>query len=95
MGTITMTEFNQQVSAVARRVVEEGETVRVTNRGRVVLRIVPEPQARGDVLESLISAGLASKPEREHRPIGPREPVALSRDLDELLAEVNADVDLA
>lgn len=89
-----MTEFNQQVSAVARRVVEHGETVRVTNRGRVVLRLVPEPQPTGDVLEALVSSGLASPPETDHRAIGRRKPVKLSRDIDELINEVNADVDL-
>ncbi len=91
MGTVTMTELNQKVSAVTRRVVELGETVQVTNRGRVVLRLVPEPQSTGSNLDTLIAAGVATPPTARHRPIGDRAPVPLSGDLDDILREVNAD----
>ncbi|WP_336662659.1 type II toxin-antitoxin system Phd/YefM family antitoxin [Leucobacter sp. USHLN154] len=91
MKSITMTEFNQRVSSVARNAIERGETVRVTNRGRVVLRLVPEPVSSGDPIDELVAAGLASAPRRGHRPIGHRSPVRLSRDLDELIAEVSDD----
>lgn len=93
MGTVTMTEFNQQVSAVTRRVTELGETIRVTNRGRVVLRLIPEPQTTGSVLDALVTTGLAAAPSQQHRSIGQRQPVRLSRDLGEILDEVNADVE--
>ena len=86
-----MTEFNQRVSSVTREVIERGETIRVTNRGRAVLRLVPEPVRSGDPLEELISAGVASAPRRRHRAIGRRSPVQLSRDLDELIAETRDD----
>lgn len=89
-----MTEFNQRVSAVTREVVESGEPVRVTNRGRAVLRLVPEPTAPADPLETLIAAGQASAPRRTPRPLSGRKPVELSRDLDELIAEVSGDADI-
>ena len=93
MVTVTMTQFNQQVSSITRRVVEQGETVRVTNRGRVVLRLVPEPAQSGDSLAVLISAGLGAAPTKKHARIGQRAPVPLSRDLDEILRDVNADAE--
>ena len=94
MNVVSMTEFNQHVSAITRRVVEQGETIQVTNRGRVVLRLVPEPAATDDALQSAIAGGLADAPTRQHRTIGTRRPVPLSRNLDDVLAEVNADVEL-
>lgn len=94
MGTITMTEFNQQVSAVARRVVEQGETVRVTNRGRVVLRLVPEPESSGEALEALVASGLATGPTSAHQPRVGRERVEISKDLDELLEETRSDASI-
>jgi prevent-host-death family protein len=93
MQTITMTELNQRVSEVTRQVTQSGESVRVTNRGRAVLRIVPEPAVSEDPLASLISQGLASPPSRPRSRYGGRSPVKLSRDLDELIAEARADVE--
>ncbi len=43
MRTVTMTEFNQRVSAITREVTETGEPVQITNRGTVVLHIAPGP----------------------------------------------------
>jgi len=86
-----MTEFNQRVSLVAREVIESGEAIRVTNRGRAVLRLVPEPQGDRGALDTLISSGLATPAGRSHQMIGRREPIALSRSLDDVLTEVNAD----
>lgn len=94
MKTISMTEFNQRVSAVTREVVETGEPLRVTNRGRAVLRLVPEPVIADDPLAALIAEGLASPPRRKHRPARDRAPIELSHDLDELLAEVDGDVEI-
>ncbi len=88
-----MTEFNQRVSAIARRVIEQGETIRVTNRGRVVLRIVPEPPYE-DSLAGLVDSGQAVAPSGPHRKRAGRAPVRLSRDLDALLDETRADAEL-
>lgn len=89
-----MTELNQQVSAVTREVVETGEPVRVTNRGRVVLRLVPEPHGEQGPLGALVSSGLATPPRREHRRGTHRVPVSLSRPIDDLLDEVNRDAEI-
>ncbi|WP_035280128.1 type II toxin-antitoxin system Phd/YefM family antitoxin [Brevibacterium album] len=94
MKTITMTEFNQRVSAVVSEAIARGETVQVTKHGRAVLRLVPETPAGEDPVQSLIDSGLASAPRRAHSPIGARPPVPLTHDLDDLIAAVNADADV-
>ncbi|MFT4202059.1 type II toxin-antitoxin system Phd/YefM family antitoxin [Gordonia sp. (in: high G+C Gram-positive bacteria)] len=93
MKTITMTEFNQRVSAVTREVIERGEAVRVTNRGRVVLRVVPEPVGAASGVEALIEAGLANRPKRPHARWAGRPSVVLSRSVEELLDEVRGDTE--
>lgn len=85
-----MTELNQRVSAITRRVVEQGETIRVTNRGRVVLRLIPEPSGEHS-LDALIASGEATPPTGRHRRRSGRTPVRLSADLDELLEESRSD----
>lgn len=93
MKTITMTELNQRISAVTRDVIENGESFQVTNRGRAVLRLVPEVQNSDNPIESLLNAGLATPPKRGHRRLTAHR-VPLSRSIDELLDEVNSDTDL-
>ena len=88
-----MTELNQQVSAVTRQVVENGESIQVTNRGSVVMWLVPATRGDQGPVAGLVAAGLATAAQQPHRPIGARAPVALSGDLDGLLAEVNRDAD--
>jgi prevent-host-death family protein len=91
MKTVTMTELNQRTSAITREVTEGGETVRVTNHGKTVLRLVPEKPASDDPLQRLIDAGLAT-PARDPGAFDPAgEPVPTSRPLDELLEETRAD----
>lgn len=87
-----MSELNQRISAVTREVIETGEPIRVTNRGRAVLRLVPEPTTASDVLQALIGAGLATPPQLPPQPIE-RAPVRLSRDVDELIDEIRSDRD--
>lgn len=89
-----MSELNQRISAVTREVMETGEPIRVTNRGRAVLRLVPEPTTAGDPLQALVDAGLATPPQHPPRTIGQREPTRLSRSVDELIGEVRSDRDL-
>ncbi|MFT4217469.1 MAG: type II toxin-antitoxin system Phd/YefM family antitoxin [Micropruina sp.] len=91
MRTITMTELNQRVSAVTREVVETGEAICVTNRGKVVLRLVPEPVGSSDPLAALVSAGRATPPRAGGSRLTRREPIPLSRPLDELLADERDD----
>lgn len=87
MKTITMTELNQRVSAITREVVEGGEPISVTNRGKVVLRLVPERVDPTDPLGMLVAAGRATPPRSSRTPAVRRIPVPLSRPLDELLSE--------
>lgn len=60
METIGLRELNQNPSkAVAR--VRAGETIVVTDRGRPVLRLVPERE-RPDTLQRLIDSGEVTPP---------------------------------
>jgi prevent-host-death family protein len=93
MKNITMTELNQHISAITREVIERGEPVTVTKRGRPVLRLVPEVAATDDPLAALVAAGKASPPMSMSVETVRRAPVALSRPLDEALAEERADAE--
>jgi prevent-host-death family protein len=48
MTSVGVRELREQTSAIVKRVREEGETVDVTYRGRVVARIVPVDPPRPD-----------------------------------------------
>lgn len=85
-----MTELNQRISAITREIAETGEPVRVTNRGRVVLRLVPETGESLSPIESVISAGLATPPARARRdPDG--ETIELSTDIETALEDLDRD----
>lgn len=81
-----MTELNQRISAITREVIDSGEPISVTNRGKVVMRLVPEPIGSGDPLAALVAAGRATPPRSPGTPPAWRGPVPLSRPIDELLA---------
>ena len=87
-----MTEFNQSPSAVARRVVDDGVTVKVTRHGRVVLRVVPE-LPDDDPFETLVESGFITRSRKSGsgRRIPQGDPVPLSASIDELLEEVRGD----
>lgn len=89
-----MTEFNQRVSSITRRVVENKIPVQVTKHGKPVLRLIPETPDMDDPVESLIALGLASPPARAPQSWRDREKVALSRPLEDLLDESRSDADL-
>jgi prevent-host-death family protein len=64
--TIGLRELNQNPSrAVAR--VRAGESLLVTDRGRPVLRMVPEVESRG-VLSRLVAEGMATAPAEQGMP---------------------------
>lgn len=94
MKTISLTELNQNVSKVTRELVESGEAVQVTNRGTVILRMVPESTRPRPRLEELYELGMATPPRRTPTPMSGRPPVTLSRPIDEILDDVNADADI-
>ena len=83
-----MTDYNQRPSE-AMRSVEAGEIVRITRRGEVVARIVPEPRSADDV-DRLVAAGLLIQARNPRRlPVGP--PRATVTEVRAVLAEIDAD----
>lgn len=48
MASVGVRELREQTSAIVKRVQEQGETVDVTYRGRVVARLIPVDQPRPD-----------------------------------------------
>ena len=85
-----MTELNQRISAITREIAETGEPVRVTNRGRVVLRLVPVTGDALSPIESVIAAGLATPPTRARRGLG-GAPIELSTDIETALEGLDRD----
>jgi len=71
MGQVGVRELNQNTSQVLARV-SRGETVDVTDRGRLVARLVPVDSGHS-VLDRLVAEGRAVAPKAE-RPI-PAPPV--------------------
>jgi prevent-host-death family protein len=69
-------ELKSQLSEYLRRV-KAGETVIITERGRAIGRIVPEPETLEEKMQRLIDAGLAEWTGERPEPF---EPVALDRD---------------
>jgi prevent-host-death family protein len=73
MREIGVRDLKAQLSSVLREV-EEGETVRVTSRGRPVADIVPMgPALPDDPMETLIAEGRITPPSRP-KPKGPPPP---------------------
>lgn len=88
MQSVGIRELRASLSGIMRRVAG-GEAVEVTDRGRVVARIVPVRHR--STLDQLISEGRASSAEGDllrHEP-PPRQPG--ERSLSEALAELRAD----
>ncbi len=56
-GTVGVRELKAQLSEYLRRV-KAGETVIITERGRPIGRIVPEPEMLEEKLQRLVDAGL-------------------------------------
>jgi prevent-host-death family protein len=57
-GVVGVRELKSQLSKYLRRV-KAGETVIITERGRPIGRIVPEPETLEERMQRLIDAGLA------------------------------------
>jgi prevent-host-death family protein len=93
MKSVGIRQLQQHASAVIRDV-KAGEVVEITERGRVVARLVPP--SGGGRLEALIAAGLATRGDgrglaesmRRHPPVaGPAGGMTLSEALRELRAD--------
>lgn len=93
MKRVTLTELNQHTSAIVREVIERGESVTVTMRGRPVLHLVPAAAATDDPVAALVAAGKASPPRVKSTDTVRRAPVTLSRALDEIHSEERADAE--
>ena len=89
MQSVGLRELNQRAGAVVRRVAATGEGVDVTDRGRVVARIVPAQPA--SVLERLIADGLATAASGDLLGVEPVQLPPGSRPLSAILEEMRAD----
>lgn len=93
MENVTVTELNQQTARVLERV-KSGESVEITEHGRVVARLVPAAPTTGvPVLDRLIAQGRAV-PATAPGPIPPTPPreaqdgeVMLTRELERMRAD--------
>ena len=85
MGTVTVTELNQQTKAVLDRV-RNGERLVITDRGRPVARLVPEEPNRWDQL-------VASGNVRRALTTGAIDlaPIALGTPTEDILDDIRAD----
>ena len=90
MDAIGVRELRQNLSVYLDRV-KEGETMRVTEHGRVVALLTPLPKAV-DVLERLVAEGKAIPPTKSLRnlPLPKAEPPGLPSS-EALLAEMRED----
>jgi prevent-host-death family protein len=67
METIGLRELNQNPSkAVAR--VRAGHSLVVTDRGKPIIRMVPEPSRTGSLLQQLVEEGRAEPPVEDGMP---------------------------
>ncbi len=53
MKTLGVDELREHINEILRVVEEEGETVEVTRRGKVIARLVPAPRAQQPVKQDL------------------------------------------
>ena len=90
MDAIGVRELRQNLSVYLDRV-KEGETMRVTEHGRAVALLTPQPRAV-DVLERLVAEGKATPPTKSLRnlPLPKAEPPGLPSS-EALLAEMRED----
>lgn len=86
METIGVRELQQHASAALRRV-ERGETIGVTDRGRLVAILAPASAATG--AGALMAAGRVQPALRP--PGGLPQPVKVSRRSDDVLNELRSD----
>lgn len=84
MKTVSMTEFNQHPSRVAK--LAANDEVVVLRRGKAVLRIVGvDPASLDDPVDRLIGAGLAHPPRRSQRRTTPFPSIDTDIDLGAML----------
>ncbi|GGU25024.1 hypothetical protein GCM10007979_24800 [Nocardioides albus] len=87
MSEVRVGELNQQTGRVLRRV-QSGESLIVTDHGRPVAMLVPAPTSRFD---RMVALGQIRLPSNNDWGLLDVEPVTRSEDLDDVLAELQAD----
>jgi prevent-host-death family protein len=86
MARVGVRELRQNLSVYLDRV-KAGETLEVTEHGRVVAQLAPNPAAAAGVLERLIADGLAVRPASTGRTL-PLPPAAVDRAISDVLREM-------
>ena len=79
-------ELRQNLSVYLDRV-KEGETLEVTEQGRPVARLVPNPPEHVSILDQMIADGRATPAKHSHRDLPP-PPKIPGRPLSEILQEM-------
>lgn len=85
-------ELRQNLSVYLDRV-KAGETLEVTEHGRPVARLAPNPLAKLSILDQMIADGLVTPAKFDHRLIPPAPRVPGSRPLSEIIIEMRDEDD--
>jgi prevent-host-death family protein len=85
-------ELRQNLSVYLRRV-EAGESFEVTDHGRPVARLVPEPPARMSVLDRLIAEGRATRATRPIEDLPPPRKLGPGPTVTEILLQMREEDD--
>jgi prevent-host-death family protein len=91
LAKVGVRELRQNLSVYLDRV-KAGETLEVTEHGRSVARLTPNPPARLSILDQMIADGRAQRATRDHRTIPPA-PKIPGRPLSEILLEMRDEED--
>lgn len=95
MRSIGVRELRQNASKYL-RLVEAGETIEVTDRGRPIAKLTPleeaKPKTRAEeIIEDLTRRGLLIPAKEPRRPFNPLPPIPGKPTLSEILAEMRED----
>ena len=86
-----MRELRQNLSVYLDRV-KAGETLEVTEHGRLVARLGPNPPSKLSILDQMIADGRATRATFDHRKI-PTPPKIPGRPLSEIVLEMRDEED--
>jgi prevent-host-death family protein len=89
MRTVGLKVLKNKLSEYV-RLAAAGETVAVTDRGRVVAEIVPPRRESGSIIERGVREGWLKPAKRPFQPLPPRRPIP-GYTLEQLLADLDRD----
>jgi len=89
MQTVGLKVLKNNLSEYVRRAAA-GETVAITDRGRVVAEIVPPLRSPESIIERGVREGWIRPAKRPSQPLPPRKPIP-GYTLDQLLADLDRD----